>query len=285
MKTIDYGTMSTTVDRENDKIYIKTIFNSKMCEIMAECRLDVFTLKVEDARYEVFRGNEAIQAGHRDIPEFIGNDGFGNDVKYLGTLASKDEVIAQGGNELAGFLKMMFLQSTQAMTQAETYIIKERGYVSEKEYEEHWQELEKNGCRHYTNADLKENTWYGYLGDYRRKRNLFNRSKYFEFNEIDGKLHVKGAFIDSYHQMKVDFIVEEGSVMEASASFDRGPSAVCFENTEHMRGFIGLEFSKLDSKSVRSIVGGAYGCYHLNDVIVFVLKVLKHTEVVGLCWV
>ena len=85
--------------------------------------------------------------------------------------------------------------------------------------------------------------------------------------------------------MKVDFIVEEGSVMEASASFDRGPSAVCFENTEHMREFIGLEFSKLDSKSVRSIVGGAYGCYHLNDVIVFVLKVLKHTEVAGLCWV
>ena len=49
MKTIDYGTMSTTVDRENNQIYIKTIFNSKMCEIMAECTLDVFTLKIENA--------------------------------------------------------------------------------------------------------------------------------------------------------------------------------------------------------------------------------------------
>ena len=135
MKTIDYGTMSTTVDRENNQIYIKTIFNSKMCEIMAECTLDVFTLKMESATYEVFRGNETIRTGRQEIPEFIGYDGFGNDVKYIGVLASKDEVVAQGGNELAGFLKMMFLQSTQAMTQAETYIIKERGYSGEKEYE------------------------------------------------------------------------------------------------------------------------------------------------------
>lgn len=282
MNTIDYGTMSTTVDREGNKIYIKTIFNSKICEIMAVCTLDVFTLKIENARYEVFRGNENIKEGAQEISEFIGSDGFGNAVQYIGALASKDEVIKQGGSELAGFLKMMFLQSTQAMTQAETYIIRERGYGSEREYEQHWQELEKNGCRHYTKADLKENTWYGYLGDYRRKGNLFNRAKYFEFNEIDGRLHIKGAFIDSYHQMKVDFIVEDDSVVEARASFDRGPSAVCFENTEHMKGFIGQEFSKLDSKSVRSTVGGAYGCYHLNDVIVFVLKVLKHVEVVGL---
>ena len=54
MKTIDYGTMSTTVDKENNQIYIKTIFNSKMCKIMAECTLDVFTLKMESETYEVF---------------------------------------------------------------------------------------------------------------------------------------------------------------------------------------------------------------------------------------
>ena len=63
------------------------------------------------------------------------------------------------------------------------------------------------------------------------------------------------------------------------------PKSVTLTVLFSLRGFIGLEFSKLDSKSVRSIVGGAYGCYHLNDVIVFVLKVLKHTEVAGLCWV
>ena len=80
-----------------------------MYEIMAECTLDVFTLKMESATYEVFRGNETIRTGRQEIPEFIGYDGFGNDVKYIGVLASKDEVVAQGGNELAGFLKMMFL--------------------------------------------------------------------------------------------------------------------------------------------------------------------------------
>ena len=56
MKTIDYGTMSTTVDRENNQIYIKTIFNSKMCEIMAECTLDVFTLKMESNIFKIKNG-------------------------------------------------------------------------------------------------------------------------------------------------------------------------------------------------------------------------------------
>ncbi|MDY2960279.1 MAG: DUF2889 domain-containing protein [Hornefia sp.] len=164
----------------------------------------------------------------------------------------------------------IFLQCVSALLQAETYVYRERGFESKKEYNEYWDILEKNGCRMYSDsrkdARASDVPWMDYVPDNFGSTVLFEREKEYEIKRADGTVCCKGHLSDSYHEMETIIEVDSKDVVKRNEiRIIRAPGISCFTNDENNGALAGRKLKDIRKKDIVSALGGCDGCYHIVE--------------------
>jgi len=158
----------------------------------------------------------------------------------------------------------------RGLIQAETWLLPERGFASDSEYDAVFDDIYQGGCRAYSHPHEDEETWMQYVGEYRREWNLFNRTKTFvvDRDETSGQLRVSGSFCDSFHEMLVRFAAsaKTGEVISSDFVFKRAPMSICFSCEELAQGLVGMRLP-LDKAQLAALAAGGEGCSHIFDLL------------------
>ncbi len=269
MTIMDQGCYFTMVNREKEnELVSKTIFLRTDFEATASLVVDISSFKIKEAKWEINRAKDSNKLGEGTFPQLIGADAYfegGKSVRKIGGTGD-DETIRE-----------LLLDCIRGFIQGETYIFEERGYESKEAYYSHWKNGQINSCRYFSHLDREICTWFEYVGDYKRKRNLFNRSKQYSIEKADGIIKVRGNLLDSYHEMNVDFsLLEESKVIEScSITMPRVPGPVCAELSESAKGLVGMQLDCITKKEIVNVLGGAEGCFHLVNIVLNMIHAIQ----------
>ncbi|CAA7599800.1 Protein of unknown function (DUF2889) [Acididesulfobacillus acetoxydans] len=97
---------------------------------------------------------------------------------------------------------------------------------------------------------------------------LFNRSIIVNVQSQDYKsAQVSGVFLDSHHELCLDFSVDLGTfeVTAATAEWRRAPHTDCAQVEKRAQGLVGLKLTHGVRKEIQKAVGQEQGCTHLMD--------------------
>ncbi len=259
----------SSVEREEDVLIAKTIVLDGCWEGEGLLKLNLYSFQIQDAQWEIHDKRNNKNSRRESLPELIGCSGYIQGKKELKKLQSKKD-----GEKI----KYLFEQCINGVIQGETFVYKERGFDSEKSYNEYWDVLEENGCRMYSNPRAEDLPWTEYVGSINRKCNLFNRFKRVcFFQDASGKIQVDGSFSDTYHELQVGLQLdpETLAVLTCDLNFLRAPGQACFDNSVNGTTLIGKVLPQLTKRDLIDFFGRSHGCYHVVDIMVDIHRKIK----------
>ncbi|OPX86792.1 MAG: hypothetical protein A4E53_02824 [Pelotomaculum sp. PtaB.Bin104] len=125
-----------------------------------------------------------------------------------------------------------------------------------------------NACRYFSNLERRLSRWYDEPDYGDRVLTLFSRNKSCTLcRQNDGNLTASGNFIDTFHEVFIELIMNnKGFVTASSGNLSRATGQVCAESIELIVK-IDLNITKLSKKEIGELVGGPQGCDHLVDLV------------------
>jgi len=248
----------TTVRLVEEELKVETTYCGSDKELCAIMTVAPDSFAVNRAWWEVYR------AAGRDYPRSSEIGALRGIKAYFGC-----------GNELNRALEPLnfpeardlFAEGVRGIVQAETFLWKKRGYGSAKEYEDHWYDLFKSGCRYYSNTDRVTRSWYEHVGYPERSGALFNRFKSQTLYLDNTRWLLEGHFVDSFHSvaMKLQVDQESGMIHKAEGAILRAPDEVCREASSFMADLEQKQLLEMRKKEIASLLGAENGCVHLID--------------------
>lgn len=250
----------TEVHRSDDKLLaVKTNYLDTYREAAANMLVDINTFIVKEALWVEQRPLKPLNDRTRRVIPLLGAEAYfssGPVLKQVGEFI--DDPIAVAA----------FTENIIALIQAETYILEERGFASEKDYEEKWDDFYAGSCRYFTETDRVTQSWYAYLGDSKRNDNLFIRFKTQSlFGLADNQYLLVGNLSDSFHEVNVSLRLNRSTVEKATGVSMRTPDLVCKEATSFLSNLEGINLQGLTKKEIAGILGKGQGCVHLIDLV------------------
>ncbi|MBT9172633.1 MAG: hypothetical protein DDT21_01019 [Syntrophomonadaceae bacterium] len=180
-----------------------------------------------------------------------------------------------GGSGLKSALKSLdrpvaslVAEAVRGVVQAETYLLKERGFNSSAEYSNYWENMYAGSCRYYSNLERILHHWDEYAGSRERRNQLFLRSKTYLLYGLGPNHYLTiGSLVDTFHELNVRLETNNAVIGLAEADFLRVPDPVCAEAASFLANLAGTDLRHLRKKDLAHFLGGGQGCIHLIDII------------------
>lgn len=233
-------------------------------EVYACLVVDPQTFIVKSATWEKYRTPE--EKGHKtlNLTQLEGMEA------YFGCGGTLRQALAPLQEP---FARELFAEAVRGISQAETFLLQERGYSSPQAYEDYWNEFYVGSCRFYSNLERVTKGWYEYLGYSKRQGILFNRLRnlvLFEDDHGPDQFYLLiGQLCDSFHEVSVNLIIEKDtlSVKKATGHFLRVPDPVCGEAAELVKIIEGKNLQGMSKKNLAHLLQSGNNCVHLIDLI------------------
>lgn len=225
------------------------------------------TFIVIDAGWEVTRSPEGSLNGSGVLPGLKGVTAYFN---------SGGDLRHEAGDIAGGLVRELLAECVRGIIQAETFLYRERGYLTPEAYGEYWETSYLNSCRYYSNLHRISRRWSEYVNSYYTGKKLFNRFKSCSIVRSAGGFSIAGIFNDSFHEMGICVnLNDQGMVLDCRGNFLRAPDSVCFENAARLERLKGTFLPDFNKKEVISKIGGPSGCDHLADLVYDLAKGLR----------
>jgi len=265
MQCLTQRVIQTHVYRRNGgTINVQTTSHEKGVEQIISLAVEQDTFLVSEARLETF----SMQAGETIFPlrQLCG-------VKaYLDGGAGLKLAL----NSLDKQAAALFAEAVRGVVQAETYLLKERGFSSPSEYGRYWESMYAGSCRYYSNLDRIGRLWDEYVGSGERSGQLFWRSKTCLLYSLGQNCFLTVASLaDTFHELNVRLKTSDAIIQSAEADFLRVPDPVCSEAASFLANLAGKEFAQIRKKELAVSLGGGQGCIHLIDLVDDALDTVK----------
>lgn len=269
MKCVFNSNHATTVIRQMDQLWSQSSYISTVMEAVAKIRVDAATFAINDARWGIYRSSDGVLDQLAEVRELIGVEAF---------IDVGSSLRAAVGEKGGGLPRELLAECVRGLIQAETFVYKERGYASAKEYDEYWEEYDRDYCRYFSDADKVEKPWREYIGNSERGDDLYNRVKSTQVWVCrDGGLLIYGSFVDSFHELSIQIQTSPaGIVQECQGNYLRAPGQACFDNQQNLPSLLGMDLFSMSKKDVAAKLGGAQGCYHLVDIVFDASYAVEH---------
>ena len=229
-------------------------------EVCARLMINPKTLIVLKAVWETYRTPD--EAGYKalDIPGMVGMEA------YFGSGGNLRKALQPLQDPLAGEL---FAEAVRGNIQAETFLIKERGYNTPESYERYFNDFYKDSCCFFSNLDRVSLGWYEYIGYNKRGGSLFNRMKSQILSLHENSYYLSGHINDSFHGIAIDLELEKDPrrVKNAWGSPLRIPDPVCKEAGVYMKQLEGKILAGLKKKEIAHLLGASNSCVHMVDLV------------------
>ncbi len=243
---------------ENGLMLAETKHADHQGETIARLLVDINTFTIEKAYLEIHQRVN----GREEVKPVEGLSGI---KAYFGVKRELKQAFEKMNEPLAAPL---FAETIRGIIQAETYLLRERGFASIDDYSDYWQRMYRGSCRYYSNLDRADSSWGDYAGDVSRQGYVFLRFKtYFLYLTAPDQYLVIGSINDTFHEMNVSLTISRGRVLEAKGNMLRVPHDICCESTEFFAALAGTEIAPLSKKSISALLGGTQGCVHLVDML------------------
>lgn len=260
MKNIFQRNWYTEVRRSEDGLLrAKTSYVDTNREAVAYLLVNANSFIIEKAIWEEQRSPKPIKVRNRLVTPLHGSEAYFSSGPALKAAAKFLE------DPLAVAL---FSETVKGVIQAETFLVSERGYSSDKEYEEKWTNFFSGSCRYYSNLERVSKSWYEHIGESTRKGNLFVRFKTQSFFELEKEKYLlTGNLSDSFHEVNVSLKLNGFVVEEADGTLLRTPDAVCREAASLLSNLHGINLEGISKKEVANLLGKGQGCVHVIDTV------------------
>lgn len=259
MQCIFQRNLHSSVRMEEHNLLSEVTYCGTDREVCARLMINPKTLNVLKAVWEIYRTPD--EAGYKalDIPGMVGMEA------YFGSGGNLRKALQPLQDPFAGEL---FAEAVRGIIQAETFLLKERGYTPES-YERYWTDFYKDTCCFFSNLDRVSLGWYEYIGYSTRGGSLFNRMKSQILSLHEGSYYLSGHINDSFHGIAVDLELERGTrrVKSARGSLLRAPDSVCKEAAVYMKQLEGKLLSGLSKKDIAHLLGASNSCVHMVDLV------------------
>jgi len=226
-------------------------------EATGQLRVDSSSFEIKDAAWEIFRSPGGKFNARQNVP------GLKGAVAYFGVGPTMRRVL---DGVAGGLVRELLNECVKSVIQSETFLFRERGFASLKEYGEYWRKVHANDCRYQSNMFRAARKWEDYVAGFEHNLNLFNRFKSCMIYKDRNNLVASCGFSDSYHELGISCTLDlNGYVKECSGNFLRAPDQVCFECAQLPAGMQGKVITDCTKKQLVEIMGGPQGCDHLVD--------------------
>ncbi|HBW34044.1 DUF2889 domain-containing protein [Desulfosporosinus sp. BICA1-9] len=269
MKNLFQRNWYTEVRRsDNGLLKAKTSYVDTYREAVAHLIVDVNSFVIQEALWEEQRSTEPINARTLQVTPLCGSEAYFSSGPAL--------------KEAAAFLKdplavALFSETIKGIIQAETFLLDERGYTSEQDYENKWIDFFSGSCRFFSSLDRITKTWYDHVGESKRDGNLFVRFKTQSFFDLGEKRYLlTGNLSDSFHEVNVKIKLDGFMVEEADGILLRAPDLVCREAAALLVNLHGINLREVTRKELVSILGKGQGCVHVIDSVSDCAYIIEH---------
>ncbi len=243
---------------ENALMLAETKHADHQGETIARLLVDIKTFTIEKAYLAVYQKNTGLEEV-KQVEELAGIKA------YFGVKKELKQAFEKIGEPLA---EPLFAETIRGIIQAETYLLKERGFASIDAYSDYWKRMYRGSCRYYSNLERAASSWGDYAGDVSRQGCLFLRFKtYFLYLTAPDQYLIIGSINDTFHEMNTILTISGGRLLEAKGNMLRVPHDICCESTEFFDALVGTEIAPLSKKSISALLGGTQGCVHLIDIL------------------
>ncbi|MGI6119106.1 MAG: DUF2889 domain-containing protein [Desulfosporosinus sp.] len=261
MKNLFQRNWYTDVSRsDNGMLRAETTYLDTYREAAAQLLVDVNSFIIKEALWTERRSLQTKKVRTRQITALHGAEAYLNSGPALKKAAAF----------LADSLTVsLFAEAIRGIVQAETFLLEERGYASEEDYDNAWADFYLGSCRYYSNLDRVTQSWYAHVGESKRDgNNLYVRFKTQSlFSLGEGRYLLTGNFSDSFHEISISIKLDKFTVEHASGVLPRTPDLVCKEAAQLLDNLQGINLHGLPKKEIATILGNGQGCIHLIDLV------------------
>lgn len=227
----------TEVRRNGDSLLeAQTSYVDTHREAAALLLVDSNSFRIREALWEEQRSSHPIRTRSLQVIPLLGAEAYFSSSGVL--------------KETAAFLEdplavSLFAETIKGIIQSETFLLKERGYASEEDYEHQWINFYSGSCRYYSNLDRITKTWFDHIGESNRNGNLFIRFKTQSLSELgENRYLLLGNLSDSFHEVNVQLTLNGFTVEEADGVLLRSPDLVCRESSAMLSNLCGIPLKK-----------------------------------------
>lgn len=180
-------------------------------------------------------------------------------------------------------IRTLFTEAMVGPYQAESFLLRERGYTDYYDYAEYWKNLKiPDYCLPYPTMNLDiQLTWMETTGTSQHypQQNLYN--KYIQYTVCDRGDDIAEAlatYNDSFHEMSVEmrYRISTGEILSVESDAQRMPFAPCWTIRERANGaFVGENIYELKKRRVSEVIGGKTGCWHMLDMVAYIATAVQ----------
>lgn len=250
----------TEVRRSEDGLLKgKTSYIDTYREAVAHLSVDINSFIIQEALWEEQRSSEPINARTLQVTPLCGSKAY----------FSSGPMLKEAGAFLKDPLAVaLFSETVKGIIQAETFLLSERGFASEKDYEHKWMEFYSGSCRYFSSLDRITKTWFDHVGESKREGNLFVRFKTQSlFHLGKSRYLLTGNLSDSFHEVNVRLKLNGVAVEEADGVLLRTPDLVCREAAALLTNLHGINLRGVAKKELAGLLGKGQGCVHVIDLV------------------
>jgi len=267
---IYHANYSTMVVRRDNELWSQCVYLNTDTEAVGMLRVEVSSFQIKEARWHVYRSPGKTLNGGSEVPELNGLEAF----MQIGPVLQQ-----QLGDQGGGLARELLAECVRGLMQAETFVYRERGYTSAKEYDDYWNEVLKDSCHYFSNLDRIAQSWMDYIGSDMRDHSLYNRVKSTNILQSDNGLLINANFLDSFHELTVNITLDsDGTIGGCSGNYLRAPDRICFESSELLEKMIGKKIAGLTKKDIARDLGFSTGCTHLVDLVYDISQAVAAVE-------
>lgn len=252
---------------DNALLKAKTSYVDTYREAVAHLLVDVNSFIIKEALWEEQRSSEPMSARTHQVTPLHGSEAYfssGPALKEVGIFLDDPLAVA------------LFSETVKGIIQAETFLLEERNFVSEADYEDKWKEFYLGSCRYFSNLDRATKGWFDHVGESTRDGNLFVRFKSQSLFDLGkGQFLLTGNLSDSFHEVNVRLKLDGFTVVEADGVLLRTPDLVCREAATLLTNLHGLNLQEMAKKEIAGFLGKGQGCVHVIDLVSDCAQILE----------
>lgn len=247
---------TTTFKKDDEDLCVESHYLDTFKEAAFRFIVDVHSFMIKDAIWEVYRSNEGKDANiSKKFPELIGL------AAYFGIGKELHKISWDGETQ-----QILFEEGINAVIQSENFLLTERKFVSDNEYEKYWKKMYLNSCRYYSNLDKVKVTFTRHIAPQTRFGRLFSRYRACTMYDAGDKFVLLGIFQDSFHELNMTLKIDKksNSVIDAFCQIVRAPDSVCLSAANYAQNMVGYTMRPPITKKVLSkYLGGKNACVHM----------------------
>lgn len=106
---------------------------------------------------------------------------------------------------------------------------------------------------------------------------LFNRAKNYSIKLVDDQLWAQVSLVDTAHEIVLEAKTNLADlrILDVKAWMVRTPHPLCKDVEQRVQSLIGIVIKPGIAKNIYQKLGGPQGCYHLADLFLDMVKVIK----------